>query len=203
MRSAIAGVFWVTIAACSAQPVSQADMNRAYVCPGPGLTTVTENGAGGRWKTEWLGADPNEPDTCLIKEGEPGQRRRLVFGRWRPGRLAILTPEEREALHQHVGDFLRGRAEIANFLLRDNGQQVVQFWRVTRAEMVRVGDQEIKALRIRANFTAAANSGTWWVDLWLDPKTNLWIKAVSSLEVKDKTADWTVITIERQPPAQS
>lgn len=120
------------LSGCVAQvPVAEGLMH-PFACPVAGMETVTEDAAGKRARTVWLGADPDDPLLCRSENGAGTKQRARLFGRWDLETERIGgTTEEKSSAREAVTALLSGRTRLVGFILRGrSGKQTVQHWGV-------------------------------------------------------------------------
>ena len=154
------------------------------VCPRAGLVTFWERDDGVHGRTDWLGADPGDPDICLVNNPSSRRRgrpeRRLL--NWFNSEGLVVTPDERAALERSLKAFFTDGATQVSFVTRyDNVQQVSNISVIGR-EVLNIGGTPISTVRIRANWINGANSRSYWNEAWLDPVSRLIVRTVRSPE---------------------
>ena len=211
-RIVLAALVWSAgVAAIRPTAAATPDASKpvTFTCPSAGLVTVAEDGAGKRRRTIWRGSDPNDPEVCLVDT--PAARRvgtpeRKLFGRWKQADV-VLAGSEESVFRRSVSGLLRGTSPSAAFILRSNGEQVTQQWRVVESSNLIIGGQPIQTLKIRVDYTHSANTAHWYCDIWFAPSLNLFVKSAPSLEYLMFGADnsdrftWSVVRIsDKQTP---
>jgi hypothetical protein len=192
----------LAVAACAGDlPADGPRIAMNWACPAAGTTARWErHDLSGTRVTTWLGADPSDPDVCLVNTPDArrrGRPERRVFN-WISEDQVTGTAEERQAFVAAFKPLLNGQVQRAHFILRTPGNvQLVYQWKVVGRDPLVIDGRRVDAIKLRVDHIFGANTAMSFTELWWDPDSKLFVRIHNSLEFKNR--DYQIVHISTGP----
>ncbi len=191
-----------TVSACEVSPSTLRDLGDArlsFECPN-NVSVVKRRIDGQTFRIGYHGPVEGDPDECVMDT--PGSRRTHTTVPWFFGYVEQTgeTAEEHLVLRQQFGDFMHGRTEKASFIMRGNGQQLVQQFGLLGRETLGIDGHPIETIKMRRRVIDSADGKSSYIDLWYDTADHLFVRAQASPDYpvsRQIYLSWTVIAINQ------